>query len=258
MLERERRPGLPLQFLKAGEYLYRFVIGPVLFLAGVVLIMRTNASWWWAPVAFAGMVGSGVAFQTLREHRERAARRAILRMQLAREPSLLWPVMEKLGQGEPITQEESDLYNGAISGYGEPDEIWQTVADDWRAYAKIFQELKAREEKLRAARRAKAEAEKREAAERERAEREARKRAYEERKKREDSANAGRATKSLTPYEAALQLLKLREGHFSRSDFNKHYRRAMQAAHPDAGGSTAQAQAVNAARDLIRKRHAWK
>lgn len=59
------------------------------------------------------------------------------------------------------------------------------------------------------------------------------------------------------PYEDALARLGLTPG-FTRIDLKRAYMQAIRLAHPDAGGSAAAAQAVNAARDLIARRHRWK
>ncbi|MHC2633953.1 hypothetical protein ACVME5_006636 [Bradyrhizobium liaoningense] len=59
------------------------------------------------------------------------------------------------------------------------------------------------------------------------------------------------------PYEDALATLGLNSG-FTLSDLKRAYKLAIRFAHPDAGGSAAAAQAVNAARDLIARRHGWK
>jgi len=57
-------------------------------------------------------------------------------------------------------------------------------------------------------------------------------------------------------YEAARDLLGLRPG-FTRKAFERAYKAAMKRAHPDAGGTTAQAQKVNKARETIRRAHGW-
>jgi len=89
-----------------------------------------------------------------------------------------------------------------------------------------------------------------EEAEREDMERETAEQARREQRRREDE----RAARD--PYRLALILLGLPE-QFTAEDLTKAFRRAMLAAHPDAGGSTAKAQAVNAARALIKKRSGW-
>lgn len=53
------------------------------------------------------------------------------------------------------------------------------------------------------------------------------------------------------PYAAACALLGLEPG-FTRAALHSAYKQAMKHAHPDAGGNTQDAQAVNAARDLLR------
>lgn len=58
------------------------------------------------------------------------------------------------------------------------------------------------------------------------------------------------------PYHAALGLLGLAPG-FSRPALNRAYKQAMKHAHPDAGGSSRKAQAVNAARELLMRAHGW-
>ncbi len=50
--------------------------------------------------------------------------------------------------------------------------------------------------------------------------------------------------------KAALLLLGL-PPHFTRTELDAAYKRAIKKAHPDTGGSAEQAQAVNAARDLL-------
>ena len=57
-------------------------------------------------------------------------------------------------------------------------------------------------------------------------------------------------------YGTALALFGLRPG-FSRTALHAAYKQAIRAAHPDLGGSTEEAQAINAARDLIMRRHGW-
>jgi hypothetical protein len=59
------------------------------------------------------------------------------------------------------------------------------------------------------------------------------------------------------PYEDALATLGLGPG-FTPADLKRAYKQAIRLAHPDAGGSAAAAQAVNAARDFIARRHGWK
>ena len=54
----------------------------------------------------------------------------------------------------------------------------------------------------------------------------------------------------------ALLLLGLTPG-FKQEDLERAYKRAIRAAHPDAGGSAAQAAAVNVARDLIIQEMGW-
>ena len=57
-------------------------------------------------------------------------------------------------------------------------------------------------------------------------------------------------------YEAALALFELAPG-FTRKAFDRAYWAAMKRAHPDVGGSTQEAQELNAARDLIMNAHGW-
>ena len=57
-------------------------------------------------------------------------------------------------------------------------------------------------------------------------------------------------------YEDALALLGLTPG-FSRTALHAAWKQAIRTAHPDAGGSVEQAQAINAARDLIAARMGW-
>lgn len=58
------------------------------------------------------------------------------------------------------------------------------------------------------------------------------------------------------PYQAARHLLGLESG-FSRTALSRAYKQAMKHAHPDAGGTTRKAQAVNAARELLMRAHGW-
>ena len=57
-------------------------------------------------------------------------------------------------------------------------------------------------------------------------------------------------------YEDALTLLGLTPG-FNRTALHAAWKQAIKIAHPDAGGSVEQAQAINAARDLIAARMGW-
>lgn len=59
------------------------------------------------------------------------------------------------------------------------------------------------------------------------------------------------------PYEDALARLGLKPG-LTLADLKHAYKQAIRLAHPDAGGSMQAAQAVNAARDVIARRHGWK
>lgn len=76
----------------------------------------------------------------------------------------------------------------------------------------------------------------------------------------EESTGAGYAEEEAPArdeYEDALARFGLAPG-FAQTDLNRAYKRAIRAAHPDVGGSLALAQSVNAARDLIARRHGWK
>lgn len=57
-------------------------------------------------------------------------------------------------------------------------------------------------------------------------------------------------------YAAALAHFGLAPG-FTAADLSRAYKRIIRKAHPDAGGSLEEAQAVNAARDLIARAHGW-
>ena len=58
-------------------------------------------------------------------------------------------------------------------------------------------------------------------------------------------------------YQAACRTLGLPEAGFTPEQLSKSYRVRIHAAHPDRGGSHQQAAALNAARDLIKKRMGW-
>lgn len=58
-------------------------------------------------------------------------------------------------------------------------------------------------------------------------------------------------------YQAACRVLGLPEAGFTPEQLSKSYRVRIHAAHPDRGGSHQQAAALNAARDLIKKRMGW-
>lgn len=58
-------------------------------------------------------------------------------------------------------------------------------------------------------------------------------------------------------YDQALMLLGLAEP-FSLGDLKQVYRQAMKTAHTDIGGTIEEAQALNAARDLVMKMKGWK
>lgn len=109
---------------------------------------------------------------------------------------------------------------------------------EWAAQKEEYVRRQAEEKRRRRAQ---------EKRERERAER---LRREQERRQREATA------RTLSDYDMALLLFGLREGYTQR-DFNKAYRKAMMAAHPDVGGSTEEAQAVNGACDLIKRRNGW-
>jgi hypothetical protein len=78
-------------------------------------------------------------------------------------------------------------------------------------------------------------------------------RAQEERAQEEKPAQAP----PRDPYADALARLGLMPG-FTQAAFRRAYREAIRTAHPDAGGALADAQAINAARDLVARRHGWK
>jgi hypothetical protein len=62
----------------------------------------------------------------------------------------------------------------------------------------------------------------------------------------------------LVAYAAACRLLGLPESGFTLHELNARYRALIGAAHPDRnGGSNARAAALNAARDLIKRRKGW-
>ena len=56
--------------------------------------------------------------------------------------------------------------------------------------------------------------------------------------------------------DEAVRLFRLRAG-FDRQALNRAYVRAMRRVHPDLGGTTAQAQRVNVARDIIMTAQGW-
>lgn len=58
-------------------------------------------------------------------------------------------------------------------------------------------------------------------------------------------------------YAAACRLLGLPESGFTPEQLNARYRALMGAAHPDKGGDTQRAAAINAARDLIKHTKGW-
>jgi len=61
----------------------------------------------------------------------------------------------------------------------------------------------------------------------------------------------------LSAYEQALALFGLTEP-FTQGELKAVYRQAMKSAHTDIGGTKEEAQALNAARDLIMKTQNWK
>jgi hypothetical protein len=73
----------------------------------------------------------------------------------------------------------------------------------------------------------------------------------------ETGAEAGNAAPGEDDlFESALTLLGLPRA-FTRDELSAAYKKAIRRAHPDAGGSTEMAAAVNAARDLIIARRGW-
>lgn len=58
------------------------------------------------------------------------------------------------------------------------------------------------------------------------------------------------------PYELAIRLLGLAPG-FTQASLRQAYKRAIRTAHPDSGGSSQAAQAVNGAYALILRAHGW-
>lgn len=57
-------------------------------------------------------------------------------------------------------------------------------------------------------------------------------------------------------YDAAVSLLGLSQD-FTQTDLNRAYKISISRAHPDRGGSHEQAQAVNTARDVVRRIRGW-
>jgi hypothetical protein len=57
-------------------------------------------------------------------------------------------------------------------------------------------------------------------------------------------------------FEAALRLLGL-PADYTRAALDATYKQAIRKAHPDTGGSVDQAQAVNAAREILLRRRGW-
>ncbi len=72
----------------------------------------------------------------------------------------------------------------------------------------------------------------------------------------EEPEDPADTTASETPYEAALRILGLPPG-FTKTGLRRFYLKAIKCAHPDAGGSAEQAQAINAARDLVMDWNGW-
>lgn len=120
-------------------------------------------------------------------------------------------------------------------------------------------------EEMQAKARAQEEARAREEWEREQQrQQEARQRAEEERRRQQQEqarakaragAGAGKKSAPPSPYEQALALLGLKAG-FTQDDLKRAFRARIKAAHPDAGGSTEAAAALNAAYELLKKRTA--
>ena len=73
----------------------------------------------------------------------------------------------------------------------------------------------------------------------------------------EDEEEEDRASSVADDYEQALGVLGLAPG-FTREALRLAYRRAIRSAHPDAGGSQARAQEINAAHDVLRQAHGWR
>jgi hypothetical protein len=73
----------------------------------------------------------------------------------------------------------------------------------------------------------------------------------------EDFEDEAEQAREQDAYEQALARFGLAPG-FTPDDLSRVYKRAIRKAHPDAGGSLDQAQAINAARDLIATRMGWR
>lgn len=69
-------------------------------------------------------------------------------------------------------------------------------------------------------------------------------------------AGGGEQATGETRYAAALARFGL-PPEFTRADLDRAYKHAIRKAHPDAGGSLAEAQAVNADRDLLMSARGW-
>ena len=73
----------------------------------------------------------------------------------------------------------------------------------------------------------------------------------------EEFDDAAEQARERDAYAQALAFFGLAPG-FTADDLSRVYKRAIRKAHPDAGGSLEQAQAINAARDLIARRMGWR
>lgn len=76
------------------------------------------------------------------------------------------------------------------------------------------------------------------------------------RKKRRRQEQWQSASGTADPYALALDVLGLSEP-FDKAMLKRAWKAAIFKAHPDRGGSTAQAQAINAAKDFILRRRGW-
>ena len=115
----------------------------------------------------------------------------------------------------------------------------------WRLFAKA-RFLREREEQRRREEEERARRAREEAASRARARAERERRAWQQRSQ----------SAALREYEQALAVLGLTEPVTSAA-FTRAFRRAMMRAHPDRGGTKQRAQALNAARAVIREHHGW-
>ncbi|MDP2619207.1 MAG: hypothetical protein Q8P46_03375 [Hyphomicrobiales bacterium] len=259
---KERRVPRKLVLLRWAEGYYLLIGCPLLWWQGLKLFLALDVSSWWLLVVLVPPVAPVVAVKRWREKKEAAILRRVMRTQLARHLERTGPVMEKWirqsgGSYENDTSEENDIFNGrALS-----EEDFRPVPKEWAQYDAAMKDYyrRVREAEAERERREREARERARRAERERPERQAREARERAERERHRAKTGGYSEIIPETYEAALTLLKLREGHVTRSTFNKHYRRAMQAVHPDlAGGTKEQAQSVNAARELIKKRHGWK